>query len=349
MLPEDISLIKDDLIAKDTRLVELFTKNSILPTKKKLTVDVAKTIVKGSNDAIRIMVVEGPSNRHSSTNKPIGMLTVSGSQLTKDLIRGTEVDLTFEMSESRDLTVSAFFTHTSQEFSQVFTPAQREVSSQLLASEILLLETKIQSEIDDAQTNGHRETAESLEKVLNGVQDLIGSAADLAEDDVTDKKFQLEDQKRKLAQQMFELTSSKRLKQVKAAYSEKRAEVAKLVQESGNDRERHVVSEIIAREQTFINSTSPEKIQQVTDELGRLEFGILMRTPDFLNAMFVHLVDRRASMNDQIQASQLIDSGKRAAARGDIEELRLINGRLWDLMPAREQASDEMRAYTGIV
>jgi molecular chaperone DnaK len=42
MLPEDISLIKDDLIAKDTRLVELFTKNSILPTKKKLTVDVAK-------------------------------------------------------------------------------------------------------------------------------------------------------------------------------------------------------------------------------------------------------------------------------------------------------------------
>ena len=115
---------------------------------------------------------------------------------------------------------------------------------------------------------------------------------------------------------------------------------AKLVQESGNDRERHVVSEIIAREQTFINSTSPEKIQQVTDELGRLEFGILMRTPDFLNAMFVHLVDRRASMNDQIQASQLIDSGKRAAARGDIEELRLINGRLWDLMPAREQASD---------
>ena len=74
MLPEDISLIKDDLIAKDTRLVELFTKNSILPTKKKLTVDVAKTIVKGSNDAIRIMVVEGPSNRHSSTNKPIGIL-----------------------------------------------------------------------------------------------------------------------------------------------------------------------------------------------------------------------------------------------------------------------------------
>ena len=351
MLPEDISLVKDDLGAKDTKLLNLFTKNSILPSKTKKTVDVARTIVKGSNDVIiRIMVVEGPSNRHSSTNRPIGVLTVSGSQITKDLIKGSEIDLTFEMSESRDLTVSAFLNGTGQEFSQVFTPEKWGVSSQLLASEILLLETKIHSEIKDAQTNGHRETAESLEKILSGVQDLFGGVDDLAEDDVTDKKFQMEYQKRKLAQKMFELTSSKRLKQVKGAYSDKRSEVAKLVNESGNDRERHIVSEIIAREQTFINSSSPEKIQQVIDELDRLEWGILMRTPDFLNSMFAHLVERRASMNDQIQASQLIESGKRSATREDLEELRLINGRLWDLMPTEEQASDEMRAYyTGIV
>ena len=336
------------MAAKDTRLENLFSKNSILPSKCKKTREIGKTIVKGSTDSIRIIVVEGPSNRHSSTNKPIGVLTISGSQITRDLIKGTEVDLTFEMGESRDVTVSAFLNGTGQEFSQVFTPKQREVSTQLLASEILLLETKIQIEIDDAVANGHRQTAEGLEKVLSGVQDLIVSSK-MAEDDVTEKKFQVEDQKRKLAQQMFELTSTKRLMQVKAAYNDKRTEVAKLVKDSGNDRERHVVSEIIAREQTFINSTSPEKIQQVIDDLGRLEWGILMRTPDFLNAMFSHLVERRASLNDQIQASQLIESGKRAVAREDVEELRQINGRLWDLMPAKEQASDEMRAYTGIV
>ena len=54
-------------------------------------------------------------------------------------------------------------------------------------------------------------------------------------------------------------------------------------------------------------------------------------------------------MNDQIQASQLIDNGKRAIAKDDVEALQQINARLWDLMPATEQASDEMRAYTGIV
>jgi molecular chaperone DnaK len=235
MLPEDLSLVFDDMAAKDTRLDNLFSKNSILPSKCKKTREIGKTIVKGSTDSIRIIVVEGPSNRHSSTNKPIGVLTISGSQISKDLIKGTEVDLTFEMGESRDLTVSAFLNGTGQEFSQVFTPNQREVSTQLLASEILLLETKIQTEIDDAVAKGHRETAEGLEKVLSGVQDLIVSS-DMAEDDVTDKKFQVEDQKRKLAQQMFELTSTKRLMQVKATYTDKRTEVAKLVKDSGNDR-----------------------------------------------------------------------------------------------------------------
>ena len=349
MLPEDLCLVKDDLAAKDTRLELLFAKNSILPSKSKKTVEVASTIVKGSNNSITIMVVEGPSDRHSSTNKPIGELVISGGHLTKDLIKGTDIDLRFEMSESRDLTVSAFLNGTGQEFSQVYTPKQRTVSTKMLASEILLLESKIQNEIDDAQTNGHKETADGLEKVLDGVQTLIGTAADLAEDDVTDKRFQLEDQKRKLAQQMFELTSGKRLNQVKAAYQEAKSEVAELVRDSGNDREKHVMSEILAREQTFINSTSPEKIQAVVDELERLRYQILFRMPAFLKNMFSHLMDRRASMNDQIQASQLIENGKRAIDRDDIESLQQINSRLWDLMPATEKASDEMRAFTGII
>jgi molecular chaperone DnaK len=54
-------------------------------------------------------------------------------------------------------------------------------------------------------------------------------------------------------------------------------------------------------------------------------------------------------MNDQIQASQLIENGKRAVDREDIESLRQINSRPWDLMPATEKEIDEMRAFTGII
>jgi len=349
MLPEDISLVKDDLVAKDTRLEALFSKNSILPSRTKKTVEVGKSVIKGSSDGIHIMVVEGPSNRHSSTNKPIGVLSITGEKVSKDLIKGTDIDLTFEMSESRDLTVSAFVNGTGQEFSQVFTPKERKVSTQMLASEILMLEAKIQSEIDDARDNGNKQVADDLDNVLRGVQDLIVNAGEISEDDVTDKKFQVEDQKRKLAQNVFELTSGKRLDQAKAAYIEAKSEIQALIRDSGNDRERHLVSEIFAREQTFIHSTSPEKIQAAVEELDSIRWQILMRTPEFLKGMFNHLSEKRASMNDQIQATQLIENGKRAIQRDDVEALQQINSRLWDLMPAVDKASDEMRPYTGIV
>ena len=349
MLPDDISLVRDRVEAKDTRLDCVFQKNVVLPAVAKKLAEVAKSIIHGSNDQINIMVVEGPSNRHSSTNKPIGVLTITGQQISKDLIKGTEIDLKFEMSESRDLTVSAFLNGTGQEFSQVFVPSQRSVSSPLLTSDIELLQSNIEEEIGDAIRSGNNETAEDLEKTLRDVQSLRSEVAVLAEDDVTDKKFQLEDRKRRLAQGVFALTSGKRLDQARASYRQTYAEVSELVRESGNDRERHVIAEIGAREQTLLVSTNPEKIQDIVNDLERVRWQILFRTPRFLVDMFKHLLDRRASMNDQVQANSLIDSGKRAVEREAWDELRQINERLWNLMPTEEQASEELRVYTGIV
>ena len=75
----------------------------------------------------------------------------------------------------------------------------------------------------------------------------------------------------------------------------------------------------------------------------------MMRTPDFLLGMFEHLVESRASMNDPIQAKQLIEVGRSHIASQDWDNLKEVNQRLWSLMPDKEKESDEMRLYTGIV
>ena len=74
-----------------------------------------------------------------------------------------------------------------------------------------------------------------------------------------------------------------------------------------------------------------------------------MRTPHFLIAMFQDLVSHRASLNDQLQAKQLIENGKRLIAAEDWDDLREVNRRLWDLMPDEERTQEEMKPYTGIV
>jgi molecular chaperone DnaK len=77
MLPDDLCLVKDNLEDGDTKLEQVFARNTILPAKKKLTVDVSKTLVHGTDDEIRIMVVEGSSTNHSASNKFAGILLVA--------------------------------------------------------------------------------------------------------------------------------------------------------------------------------------------------------------------------------------------------------------------------------
>lgn len=349
MLPDDICLVRDNLTTKDTRLDLLFAKNCVLPTKGKRTVEIAKTIVKGSYDAISIIIVEGSAENHSSTNKPIGILTITGEQLTRDLLRGTEVDLTVEMSESRDLTATAYLNGTGQEFSQVFNGKLRQVNTRLLATEVLQLETKIQSEIEEAQANDNHESAAKLKKMNDQLQSLIVESASLSSDDVTDDRYKIEDKKRKIAQGVFELTASKRIDAAKANYFQVKFDTTSIVQESGNDRERHQLKEILAREELHIHSTNPERVDAAASELQQLRFQILARQPDFLVGMFQHLEEIRPSMNDQAQAKQLVDHGRRLIAAKNWDDLRNVNSQLWMLVPDTERSEEEVRLYTGIV
>jgi molecular chaperone DnaK len=351
MLPEDISLVKDDLIKNDTLLDRLFAKNTVLPARCKKTVEVGKTIVKGANDAVRLVVVEGPSERHWTTNKPIGILSISGNQISKDLLRGTEIDLTIEVSESRDLTVSAYLDGTGQQFEQVFKGSERTVEPRLLATAVLQLETSVTNEIDEANVNDNHETAEMLRRLLPKVRGLIAECAALAEDDVTDDRFKLEDKKRRLAQDIYELTSTKRVGAAKAAYFRARQLASSIVQEHGNDREKHALQEIVAVESTFIESTNWPRIDEFTNRLERLRFQVLRRLPDFLTGMFEYLNERhRPSMNDPIQAKQLFLNGKRLIADQAWDDLDQVIARLWYLVPDDERnKDDEARTFTGIV
>lgn len=349
MLPEDLSLVKDDLAMRDTRLSRVFAKNTVLPSKTKATVEVGKTIIKDSEDEVRIIVVEGPSENHSSANKSIGVLLITGKQLSRDLLKGTEIDLSFEMSESRDLTVSAYLNGTGQQFSQVFDPKPRAVPVKTLATEIQMLEERMDTEEQEAEENEQFETIEGIKKLKSEVQELVGEAALLSIDDVTDDRFKLEDRKRKLAQSLNLLTAGKRLDKARAEYAKAKQEVSQLVNADGNDKERHQLAELLAREHTFISSNNPERLNVAIGALERLRLQIYLRTPDFLIAMFENLVERRTSMNDQLQAKNLIESGKRYQNEQDWDNLRQVNGRLWDLLPQREQQSEEMRHFTGIV
>ena len=212
-----------------------------------------------------------------------------------------------------------------------------------------MLETRLGKEIGDAVENENYEVVGGLKKLQGEIDELVGEATLLKIDDVTDDRFKLEDKKRRLAQAIHQLTSGKKLEQAKIEYREVKGEVMEMVNQLGDDRERHQLEEFLAREHAVVTSTSPGKVETATNALNGLRFQILSRTPQFLVEMFEHLVDRRTSMNDQLQARNLIDAGRRHVASEDWDDLRTMNGRLWDLLPQPEQQANEFRHFTGIV
>jgi molecular chaperone DnaK len=350
MLPDELSLVMDDPKTNNTRLESLFNKNSILPTIAKKTVEVGKTVVKNSSDeVIRIMVVEGSSANHYLCNKPLGALIISGEMISRDLLKGTEIDITFELSESRDLTISAYLNGTGQDFSQVFNPQLREVIPVDLGSDILHLEEMIQGEKREASKNNNPEVVKQLEKVLSEVQMLMLETGKLTEDDVSDTKFKLETEKRTLAQKAYRITSSKRVDMAISDYREVKNVVSQLVKENGNDSENHQLREIIGREEVFLHSNNPLSIENESSRFYALRYQIYMRMPEFLIGSFEHLVENRVSMNDQVQTKQLIENGKNLIEKESWEDLRIVISRLWDLMPETERTNEDYKLFTGII
>ncbi len=351
MLPEDICLVKDNLAKRDTELELVFPKNAVLPGKSPtITVQAGKTITKESDDEIRIFVVEGPSEKHHTTNKPIGSLVINGKQLHRDLIKGSDIELSFKMSESRELTVSAMLTATGREFTQIFKPDNRHVEPKLLAKDIIKLETEVQHAIDEAGEAGNDDDANRLSQLLTRVQDLISESGELSGDDITDDRFKLEDKTRRVAQSMFDLMAPKRLEAARTAYYQEKELTAAIVHENGNDREKAKLREIINREQAFVHSTNPERINGETTNLGRIRFQILMRLPEFLISVFESQVQSRAAMNNQTQAKQFIERGRQLIQTQSWDDLRQVVGCLWELLPSNsDDNASQYRLYTGIV
>jgi len=133
-LPEDICLEVDDYDNPGhTRLVLVFERNSVLPTKRTLTFPINKPILKGNvTDRLWINVYEGPQSSLPEANKLIGVIEITGKQVSRDIAKGSDLEISIMISESRDVTVSGYLNMSDQEFKNVFNPKARDTHINLL-------------------------------------------------------------------------------------------------------------------------------------------------------------------------------------------------------------------------
>jgi hypothetical protein len=96
-------------------------------------------------------------------------------------------------------------------------------------------------------------------------------------------------------------------------------------------------------------SNNRERVRAANATLNRLQFQILVRTPEFLMGMFASLAERRGGMNKPDLADRLIEAGRLHIQKEAWDELRVVVDRLWDQVPEQVRTAPELRQFTGIV
>jgi molecular chaperone DnaK len=335
-IPEDICLEVDDYDNPGkTRLELIFQKNSVLPLRKQVTFPLNKGMIKGNeDDYIIINIVEGSHLALPQSNKGIGFLKVTGNQIKRDVAKGSDVEITLSITESRDLTISIYLNMADQEFKQTFNPKVRHTPIDYLKDDVLTLSESLDLEIQEATAKEDYETAGALNKLKKEMDTVSEETKNLTNDDVTDKRYQLEDKKRKIAQEIDSATKNKRIQQVKAHYFQLKDECSEMLDENGNDHERKTYNDIVAQEEAFFATNSPLKIQEKSDELHAIVGKMKWRNPEFLKGIFQYCKNNQARMNDAEEAKSHIDAGNFAIASENWDRLKEINFNLLDLLPS---------------
>lgn len=350
-IPEDICLEVDDYDNPGkTRLKLIFQKNSILPLRSQgISFPLNKGMIKGNDDDfIYINVLEGSHLALPEANKGIGFMEIRGTQIKRDIAKGSDIEITISISESRDITISIYLNMADQEFKQTFNPKERHTPIEFLKEQVEDLSEKLDLEIQEATDKEDYETAGALNKLKKEMETVSEETENLTNDDVTDKRYQLEDKKRKIAQEIDSATKNKRIQQVKAHYFEVKEECLKMLDENGNDHERKTYNDIVAQENAFFATNSPLKIQEKSDEMHSILSRIRWRTPEFLTGIFQWCKNNQTRMNDQTQAKSLVDAGNFAIESQNWERLSEINSGLLNLLPKGAEKEATTRIGFGL-
>ena len=237
---------------------------------------------------------------------------------------------------------------TDQEYENVFNPSERYVEISRLKAQLVKLLGSLNSEILDAEANENYEVAADLNAIKKELRSLIMRLNNLREDDVTDEKFQIEDQKRKLAQQIDNLTRDKHIIKVKMDYfSTKRWTKNTVEAEHATEHDKSQFDDIINREKSFLATNSRLKIQEVIDQLQDLRGRVAWRSPEYVISLFYYYADKRDQFKDKKKGAEIIAQGEAAIKANNIDKLRTCVNALYSLLPDRAKQNIE-NGGTGI-
>ncbi len=346
-LPNDICLEVDDTTNNSTHLEVIFERNTILPIRRSITKTLSRTIGKGSDDQLLINILEGSRYASPQSNLPIGIISITGKDLQSDLIKGCDIELSFEISESRDIAVTAYISMIDGEFKQVFNPSSRTVNVARMREEVDYLHRVGKRQLDSLLAKEMYEESIDLQQALEELESMQKKLKRIAADDVTDAKYQLDDQKRKIAQVIDTAESGDRKLAMKEEYYDRKEYFRKIVEQANDAELLRKFDAFCSGDHEWINTCSSQFLRWKMDEMNRLTWSARRKNIHHMTNLYLHYAmkpDEQYSNPKQIKA--LKERGDEALARKNPDEVWGIIQQMYELLIDKDR--DEMIKGTGL-
>jgi molecular chaperone DnaK len=332
-LPNDICLEVDDTENKITHLEVIFERNTILPIRKTITKTLSRTITRGSNEQLLINILEGSRYSAPQTNLPIGIISITGKSLHADLVKGCDIDLSFEISESRDITVTAYISMIDKEYREVFSPSQRTVNLSRLKEEIDFLLRTAMGQLNKLLEKENYEAGAELQQAVQELEAMQKQLRSIGAKDVTDTKFQLEDKKRKIAQVIESASRGEMHLQLREQYFDKKEAYRELLAASGQPDLLKRFEALGAEEAEWINTSSTQYLRVKIKEMDRLTWDIRRKNIGYVTWLYtVYATKPNEAYRDQKELKALKARGDEALGRRNAEEILTIVYRMYELL-----------------
>lgn len=333
-LPNDICIEVDDITHNTTRLEVIFEKNAILPLHKTITRELVKTITRSGNESLLINVLEGSRYALPASCIPLGVIEISASSLETDLVKGSDIEITLSMSESRDLSIRAVLLMNEQEFSNVFSPSERQVNMGKLKEELELVRRQAEKDMRNFDKQEEYAQAAVARNVLEEVNGMLRRISSIGQDDTTDERYQMEERKRKLSQLLDEATRENKLVEVHERYFEMKHACEQIIASNNDPSRQQRLEKIVANEKSYLSARNTYVVETKTRELRELAWEI-RRNQDMTWVMiFMNMQDEPlTTFSDQAKATALFEKGEKALERKNYQELQAICWQINSLMP----------------
>jgi len=337
-LPADICLEVDDPVNKTTRLELIFEKNTILPLRKILVREVTRMLRRDTDDSLIINVLEGSRYAMPASNLPIGVIEIKANGLSTDIVKGSDVEISLEINESRDLKIEATLLMNEQRFANVFTPSVRHISLDRLRGELKDLIWDAQKAMDKAEREEHYELAAQLQQIHEDLHKAYNRAASMRTDDVTDEKYSLDERKRAMARELDLLSKDAGLAAMIDEYMEDREWCRTTLEEDGNPQRLERYQRIIADEQSYLASQSIYLLKNKIQELRMLGWEVRKNDPVSLISSYYYYdnLEDDQYRNPQ-KARELLQFADGAIERQNYKELLALLYQIWSLVLDNEQ------------